>query len=66
MIVDGTGKVLSPAKQLPDVVLSTTHSKLRYNPVNGLVYWAAKVPPVPYDFNLRNNLMRLYAYDPRK
>ena len=40
MIVDGKGNIISSQKKLAAGVLLNPHDVLRYNPVNGLVYWA--------------------------
>jgi hypothetical protein len=56
MIVDGNGNVLSPQQELKGVYLSR-FEPIRYNRVNGLVYWAVNVIG-------EENAIRLYAYDP--
>ncbi|MDR0448730.1 MAG: hypothetical protein LBH07_08690 [Treponema sp.] len=42
-IVDASGKIVTPPKELPGVVLSS-NDVLRYNPTTGTVYWAIKDP----------------------
>jgi hypothetical protein len=42
-VIDRTGKILTPAKELPGTRLSRNDA-LRYNPSNGRVYWAIQDP----------------------
>jgi hypothetical protein len=55
-IIDGTGKILSPAKELPFTFLNH-NDVLRYNPTNGRVYWAINDPGDP-------GKIAVYSYKP--
>ena len=55
MVVDGKGKTVSPQIKLADGIELNRYDTLRYNPVNGLVYWAVSGG---------NKTIRLYACDP--